>query len=69
MNESERRLIIAIGRAARTCAMYRELLEIATRYGNEEEVQRLTASLAASDRALNDLIDQALGDSDEDQSA
>lgn len=61
VNESERRLIIAIGRAARTCAMYRELLQVATRYGHAEEIERFTASLADNDRVLNDLIDQALG--------
>jgi hypothetical protein len=64
MNPEDRRLIVAIGHAARTCAMYRELLDVARRYQDEAEVQRLRVGLEESDRRLATLITQALEDRD-----
>jgi hypothetical protein len=64
MNPDDRRLIVAIGQAARTCAMYRELLEVARRYQHQAEVDRLAASLAESDSTLAGLISRALNDND-----
>lgn len=55
---------MAIGQAARTCAMYRELLEVARRYQNDDEVERLSRSLANADTALSRLIARALEDNE-----
>jgi hypothetical protein len=62
MTPEDRALIVAIGQAARTCAMYRELIEVARRYHHEAEVERLRSSLAESDTVLSQLISQALND-------
>ena len=64
MNSEDRRLIVAIGHAARTCAMYRELLDVARRYQDEAEVQRLQSALQQSDGRLATLIGEALEDRD-----
>ena len=62
MNPEDRALIVSIGQAARTCAMYRELLEVVRRYQHQDEISRLTQSLADADAVLAALISKALED-------